>query len=103
MAVILFIEFGGFVQAGFNSQKIIYNQHVIFYKSGLSHRITIGQSNYKFKGVFHGEKEFDQIYFQKEACTEKSRGLKECEKEATRENGETQGQAGGQCRQESAT
>ncbi|BBO66222.1 hypothetical protein DSCA_01520 [Desulfosarcina alkanivorans] len=55
-----------------DAQKIIYNQHAIHYKRLLSLRFTIGQSKYKFKGVFHGEKESHQIDFKKEACAEKS-------------------------------
>ena len=62
-----------FGPAGF--QKIIYNHCVILYKSWLSHRFIIGQSKYKFKGVFHGEKESHQINFKKETCAEES-GLK---------------------------
>jgi len=59
------------VPAGF--QKIIYNQYVIHYKHWLSLRFIIGQSKYKFKGVFHGEKESYQINFQEETSAKKSR------------------------------
>jgi hypothetical protein len=38
----------------------------------LSLRFTIGQSKYKFKGVFHGEKESYQIHFKKKRAPKKA-------------------------------
>jgi hypothetical protein len=82
-----------FGPAGF--QKIIYNHYVILYKHWLSLRFIIGQSKYKFKGVFHGEKESYQIHFQEEACTEKSRACGKPEEKGTRQEGSaSQAEAG---------
>ena len=84
-----------FGPAGF--QKIIYNHYVILYKHWLSLRFIIGQSKYKFKGVFHGEKESYQIHFQEEACAEKSRICGEPEeKNADQESCTSQAETGTQ-------